>query len=68
MSITFTGYMTISRDIDDHYSAATVNALLATAPENLTIANLDKLRNAAHRIQEGENPNVTISTLLTTHG
>lgn len=65
MAVSVSGTMTLSTNVSPIHDATTLTTLLGKAPEELTIAQFDYLRTALKRIQEGENPNKLIGTLLT---
>ena len=63
MSITFTGYVQLTKDLSPGLGHATLNTLLGTAPENLTRANLRKLAEVLDRLPVGD-PTQTSGTHL----
>ena len=63
MAIVLTGTKTVTRDLGPHLKAATLTALLATAVENLTLAQLRQIEDALSRVS-GADPNNTIGSLL----
>ena len=64
MAIVITGTKTVTKAIAPHLSAATLTTLLATAPENLTIAQLEQLHDAAKRTKGGSNPAATLGSIF----
>jgi len=64
MAATTSGTKTVTHALAPHLSAAVLTALLATPIENLTVAQLDELRDALSRVAKGEAPATTIGTLL----
>ena len=64
MPITFTGSKTVTTAVAPHLSAATLTALMAIAPENLTVAQLHQIQEAIGRVEGGGAPDSTIGALL----
>jgi hypothetical protein len=64
MAIVFTGSKTVTKDVAPHLTAATLTALLATAPENLTFAQLKQLSDGVKRISGGHAPAATLGTIF----
>ncbi|HWD97445.1 MAG TPA: hypothetical protein VG345_00335 [Bryobacteraceae bacterium] len=64
MAVNVTGSKTVTLSVAPHLSAAVLTGLLATPMENLTIAQLDQLRDALNRIAKGATPSSTIGSLL----
>ena len=64
MAITISGTKTVTHDVAPHLTASTLTTLLATAIENLTVAQLRMLIDAIDRVGQGRNPSATIGTLL----
>lgn len=64
MAATVTGSKTITQDVAPHLTAATVTALLATAIENLTIAQVDQLLDVLNRIPKGDEPDSVVGNSL----
>lgn len=64
MAATVTGSKTCTQQLAPHLSAAKLTAILATAVENLTVAQFRDLKDALHRIAGGEESNNTIGSLL----
>lgn len=64
MSVTVTGTKTVTMSVAPHLTAAVLTALLATPVENLTVAQLDELRDAVNRVAKGAAPSSTVGSLL----
>jgi hypothetical protein len=64
MSVQVTGSKTVTRDVSPTATAAVLTAVLATAIENLTIAQLQLLEDAVRKIPGGHAPGSTIGSLL----
>jgi hypothetical protein len=64
MSVTLTGTKTVTASIAPHLTASILSALLATPVENLTVAQLDQLRDAVNRVAQGAAPSITLGSLL----
>ena len=64
MAITFTGSKTVTTAVAPHLSASVLTALLAIAPENMTVAQCAQLLDACARVPKGEDPGITIGALL----
>lgn len=64
MAASVTGSKTVNNAVSPSLPASTLTTLLATAPENMTIAQLDQLKDAVKRIPGGGNPAATIGSLL----
>jgi hypothetical protein len=64
MAITFTGSKTVTTDLAPHLTAAQLTTLLAIAPENMTLAQVRQLEDAASRHPKGSNPANTLSTIF----
>jgi hypothetical protein len=65
MAIVLTGTKTVTKAIAPHLTAAELTALLATAPENLTVAQLEQLHDAVKRAPGGSKPAATLGSILT---
>ena len=61
---TVAGAKTVRTDTSPSLTAATLNTILATAPENLTVAQLGDLTEAVRRVSGGGNPAAYIGDLL----
>jgi hypothetical protein len=64
MAATVSGSKTINNAVAPHLSASTLTNLMATAVENLTVAQLRQLEDAVSRISFGTDPNTTLGQLL----
>lgn len=64
MPATVSGSKTVNTAAAPHLTAATLTALLAIAPENLTLAQLDQLHDAVRRTPAGSVPTNTIGACL----
>lgn len=64
MAAQVTGGKTVTRGVAPHLSAAVLTALLATPVENLTIAQLEQLRDAVSRVGHGGERSEKIGQLL----
>ena len=64
MALTLTGTKTVSVNVAPHLTASVLTSLLATPVENLTVAQLDQLRDAVNRVAKGATPSSTVGTLL----
>lgn len=65
MAASVSGSKTVTQAVAPHLSASALTALLAIAVENLTVAQLNQIRDALDRIPKGTAPNSTIGSLLT---
>jgi hypothetical protein len=65
MAITFTGSKTVTKAVAPHLTASGLTALLAIAPENMTVAQVKQLVDAVDRVPGGGEPTTTIGALLT---
>ena len=65
MPATVTGSKTVTTAKSPALSAAVLTTLLATAIENLTVAQFNQIRDAIKRTSGGGNPKATIGNLLT---
>lgn len=64
MSVTLTGTKTVTMSLAPHLTASVLTSLLATPVENLTVAQLDQLRDAVNRVAKGATPSSTVGSLL----
>jgi hypothetical protein len=65
MAIVFTGSKTVTKDVGPTSTAAILTALMATAPENLTLANLKTIQSALKRLPAGTaDPSTTLGTIF----
>ena len=64
MAASVSASKTVSVAVAPHLSAATLTALMAIAPENLTVAQLDQIKDAINRVVGGGEPTRTIGQLL----
>jgi hypothetical protein len=64
MAIVLTGTKTVTRAVAPHLTAAGLTALLATALENLTVAQLKELVDAVERVPGGSKPGATLGSLF----
>ena len=64
MSVTLTGTKTVALGVAPHLTAPVLTTLLATPVENLTVAQLDQLRDAVNRVAKGATPSSTVGSLL----
>jgi hypothetical protein len=56
---------TVTQGVAPHLSASVLTALMAIAPENMTVAQHNQITDALARIPKGEAPGTTIGALLT---
>ena len=64
MAAAVTGSKTVTRDAAPHLKAATLTTLLGIAVENMTVAQLQSIRDALKRIPGGSTPGALIGSLL----
>jgi ABC-type uncharacterized transport system YnjBCD ATPase subunit len=64
VSVTITGTKTVRVSVAPHLAASALTMLLATPVENLTVAQLDQLRDAVNRVANGATPSSTVGSLL----
>jgi hypothetical protein len=64
MAATVSGSKTVTQNVATHLTAATLTTLLATAVENLTVAQLESLIDAMRRVASGGTPGTTVGALL----
>ena len=65
MAATTSGTKTVTHTLAPHLSAAVLTTLLATPIESLTVAQFKELHDALKRVDGGDNPALTIGSLLT---
>ena len=61
MAATVSGSKTVSHSLSPALTATVLTNLLATAPENLTIAQLGQIVDGTKRVAAGSNPAATVS-------
>lgn len=64
MAVTLTGTKSVTVSVAPHLTASVLTTLLATPVENLTVAQLDQLRDAVNRVAKGATPSSTVGSLL----
>ena len=64
MALTLTGTKTVTVSVAPHLPASVLTSLLATPVENLTVAQLEQLRDAVNRVSKGAAPSSTVGSLL----
>jgi hypothetical protein len=64
MSASVSSPKTCTVDLAPHLTATTLTALLAVAPENMTVAQFKQLGDALDRVSGGHTPTTTLTTLL----
>lgn len=64
MAAVVSGSKTITRDFAPHLTGPMLTAILAKAPENLTIAEVQTLLDATSRVPAGTDPNRRIGEIL----
>ena len=64
MSASVSTPKTCTVDLAPHLPATTLTALLAIAPENMTLAQFNQLGDALDRVSGGHAPTTTLTTLL----
>lgn len=64
MAATVSGSKTVTQGVAPHLSAPVLTALLATPVENLTVAQLEELRDAVNRVGKGAPLGSTLGSLL----
>ena len=64
MSASVSTPKTCAVDLAPHLTATTVTALLAIAPENMTVAQFSQLADAVNRVSGGRAPTKTLAQLL----
>ena len=65
MAASVSGSKTCTATIAPHLTGAVLTTLLATAVENMTVAQLDQIHDALSRLPGGRNAAATIGSLLT---
>lgn len=65
MAIVLTGTKTVTKDVAPHLTGTVLTALMAKAPEQLTVAEFDKIKDALKRVSGGAAPTATIGSILT---
>lgn len=66
MAATVSGSKTVNNDVAPHLTAATLTTILATAPENLTVAQFKQVQDALSRLPGGNgDPTKTVGSFLT---
>jgi hypothetical protein len=55
---------TVSTDVSPALTASVLTAILATAPENMTVGELETLRDALNRVPQGNTATSVIGALL----
>jgi hypothetical protein len=58
------GGKTVTTDLAPHLTATLLSTLMQTAPENLTVAELNQLGDAIARVKGGHTPDTTLGSLL----
>jgi hypothetical protein len=64
MAPSVSGSKTCTQSVSPSLTASVLTSLLATAPENFTVAQLSQLHDALARIPGGGEPTTTIGALL----
>jgi hypothetical protein len=64
MAVVITGSKTVTRNLAPHLPATMLTTLLATPLENLTVGQMEQIRDAIKRLPDGDNPLHTIGSLL----
>jgi len=64
MSVTLSGTKTVNNAVAPHLSASTLTTILATAVENLTVAQFNQLKDALARISGTGDTTKTIGSFL----
>jgi hypothetical protein len=64
MAASVSGSKTVTQQAAPHLSAATLTTLLAIAPENMTVAQFNQIRDAIHRVPGAGNPAALIGALI----
>jgi hypothetical protein len=64
MAASVSGSKTVTTNISPALTAGTLTTILATAPENMTVAQLDQLRDALKRVPFGHTASSVIGALL----
>ena len=64
MAASVSGSKTVTQAAAPHLSASVLTTLLATAIENLTVAQFNQIGDSLKRIPKGHQPNLTLGTIL----
>jgi hypothetical protein len=64
MALVFTGYATVNTDISPILNTTKLNAVLATAPQNMTVANCRTLFDLCIAVKGGEEYATVIGSLM----
>jgi hypothetical protein len=64
MAASTSGTKTVTKDVAPHLTAAVLTHLLSLPVESLTVAQLQELLDAVRRLPHGEEPAVTLGSLL----
>jgi len=64
MAAVVTGSKTSAQDVSPSLPAATINGVWATAPENMTVAQLHQLTDACNHVAGGNDPTKTLGALF----
>jgi hypothetical protein len=64
MAAIVTGSKIVKNDLAPHLRATVLTAIMATAVENLTVAQVNQLCDALSRIPKGATPASTVGSLL----
>jgi hypothetical protein len=64
MAATVSGSKTVNTDVSPQLTASTLTTVFATAPENLTVAQLRSLLDATARVFNGSVPTATLGSLF----
>ena len=64
MAASVTGSKTVNNSAAPHLSASLLTTLLATAPENMTVAQVRQLVHALERVPQGGAESKTVGSLL----
>jgi hypothetical protein len=65
MAASVSGSKTCNNSQSPLLTAAALTALMAIAPQNMTVLQHNTITDALNRVPGGNNPNATISSLLT---
>jgi hypothetical protein len=65
MPASVSGAKTVTNALAPHLSATVLTNLLAIAPENMTVAQMEQLNDAIRRVPKGKEPASTIGSILT---
>lgn len=64
MAASVSGSKTVLNSVSPQGSAAALTTLLAIAPENMTVAQLNQLGDALKRVSGGDSPTAVVGSLL----